>query len=186
SLGDQLLRDKFNEKVAQWTAIHIAATARALLSAENDPKTRLSLLHQLCLDINRLRRSDLHAERINIERLWLDLETVKAKQKSDDEFWAWTKRPDIAEKLTPPVTKGITPETLRQIEDGLCLMDVDDDIGSKNIGRLMRERRLRREAEEAEAMNESSGADYDGDSDSESSVVAAEATRPDLAAEVTR
>jgi len=144
SLGDQQLADGFNDKIARWTSIHLASTARAVLANETDPKARLDLLHQLNSDVNRLRRNDLQAERLDIERHRLDLESQQARQKTDDEFWDWTKRPDIAKKLNPEKPKGITRSRLREIEQALCLTESDFD--RQIMGRLMRQRRLTHEA----------------------------------------
>jgi hypothetical protein len=144
SLGDHVLTDGFNDKIARWTSIHIASTARTLLANETDPKARLDVLHQLNADVNRLRRNDLQAERLALERHRLHLEAEKARQLTDDEFWAWTKRPDIAKKLNPERPKGLTNARLREIEETLCLKHSDFD--KQLIGRLMRQRRLTHEA----------------------------------------
>jgi hypothetical protein len=144
SLGDPLLADGFNDKIAQWTSIHLASTARAVLASETDLKARLDLLHQFNADVNRLRRNDLHAERLSIERVRLDLETQSAREKTDDEFWAWTKRPDIAKKLNPEKPQGISRRRLHEIEQALCLRE--NNFDHQLIGRLMRQRRLTHEA----------------------------------------
>ena len=43
-------------------------------------------------------------------------------QKKEQEFWAWTERPNIREKLFPDREAGLSPETLEKIEKELKLM----------------------------------------------------------------
>jgi len=52
-------------------------------------------------DIARLRRGDLHQERISLDRDWLALEQSN---------------PDIHQKLFPDREGGLSPETLEKIE----------------------------------------------------------------------
>src|SRR6266849_3685012 len=74
-----------NDKLARWASIQYAATARNLIAAETDPLLKWSRLCQLCGAIARLRRIELFAERISIERQWLAIEQAGAdKQREED------------------------------------------------------------------------------------------------------
>ena len=95
-------------------------TARAALTEPN-PKLRWIRLRELCADVTRLRRGELFAQRIALERERLALENSKARQATEEEFWKWTEREDIREKLYPE-GEGLTPETLEKIERELRLM----------------------------------------------------------------
>jgi hypothetical protein len=138
-LGDKALTGPFAEKLARWTTIQYAALARAL-PAESDPTVKWQLFHQLSADIARLRRAELYAEYLSLQRDWLAHEQKVAARKTDDEFWAWTKRPDINQKLHPP-KRGMTPESLLRIEEDLCLMDEP----GPGVARAMRHYRLYKE-----------------------------------------
>ena len=48
-----------------------------------------------------MRRGDLSAERLSIEQQRLALEKSRTSQEMEKQFWEWTKRPDIQEKLYP-------------------------------------------------------------------------------------
>jgi len=136
-LGDSSLTGPFAEKLARWTALQYASLARAL-PAETDPALKWQLLHQLSTDIARLRRAELYADHLGLQRGWLALDQENARQKSDDEFWAWTKRPDIQRKLNPPAQRGLTPEGRLRLEEDLCLIEEP----GPGVARAMRHYRL--------------------------------------------
>ena len=79
-------------------------------------------MRQLAADITRLRRGDLYAERIDLERQWLALDASNAESQKEKDFWDWTKRPDINKKLFPDKKPGISPEALKEMQDKLNLM----------------------------------------------------------------
>jgi len=121
-LGDAALVGPFAEKLARWTTLQYASLARAL-PTETDPAVKWQLLHQLSTDIARLRRAELYSEYLGLQRGWLALDQANSQQKTDDEFWTWTKRPDIAAKLKPHAKRGLSPDSLLNLEENLCLMD---------------------------------------------------------------
>ncbi len=120
--GDNALADKFNERLARWLAIQYAASAQALVGSEQDQLAKWSRLRQLCADVSRLRRGDLHSERLSIERDWLALESTKTNEQFEKQFWAWTKRPEIQQKINPDRKKGISSESLKKMQEKLRLM----------------------------------------------------------------
>jgi hypothetical protein len=121
SLGNDLLPGSFAEKLSHWLALYYAGVARQALT-EPDPKIRWARLRELCLDVSRLRRGDLQAERVALERDRFALTKSTTDAAKEKEFWAWTEREDIREKLYPGEEPGLSPETLAKIERELRLM----------------------------------------------------------------
>src|SRR6266404_3941898 len=74
ALGHQSLSDPIGAKLAHWVALHYAASAKALIANEQNPSTKWTRLRELCADVTRLRRSELAAQRLDLEHAWLDLE----------------------------------------------------------------------------------------------------------------
>ncbi len=74
ALGHQSLSDPIGARLAHWVALHYAASAKALIANQSNPSTKWTRLRELCADVTRLRRSELAAERLDLEHAWLDLE----------------------------------------------------------------------------------------------------------------
>src|SRR6266481_10045649 len=74
ALGHECLSDPIGARLAHWVALHYAASAKALIAIEQHPSTKWTRLRELCADVTRLRRSELAAERLDLEHAWLDLE----------------------------------------------------------------------------------------------------------------
>ncbi len=145
SLGHQSLTGPFAARLVQWVCLYYASAARALVTGERRPDVRWNRLRELCADISRLRRSELFTQRLDLDRQWLALEQTFTNERKEKEFWAWTERPDIRDKLRPPSGKGLTDEAIRQIEEACCLMDPSGP--GPDVARLMKRRRLAKEAE---------------------------------------
>ena len=79
-------------------------------------------LREFCADITTLRRGDLSAGRLAIERQRLALLQTKSDEQKDKEFWEWTRRPDVQAKLYP----HRDPEKVRR--------DVDRMLSSRLLG----------------------------------------------------
>jgi hypothetical protein len=122
TLGHEALAGPYAAKLAQWTALHFASAAQALIVAERRPSVRWARLRELCADISRLRRGELYAERLAIDRDRLALEQSHSQKRTDEEFWKWTERPDIREKLSPNKGPGLTHEAIAEIEKALKLL----------------------------------------------------------------
>ncbi len=122
ALGHKDLTGALTAKLARWVAVHLAASAQAMVAQEEDPKTRWLRLGELCSQLSRLRRGDLFSERLSIDRDWLALEKLNTDDEREKAFWKWTERPDIREKLFPDKDHGLSPETLEKIEKELKLM----------------------------------------------------------------
>jgi hypothetical protein len=140
ALGDQTLTDQLNTKLARWVAIQYAAAAQALIAAEPDPKLKWPRLRQLCADVARLRRGDHHAERLGISRERLALEQANTDHQREQQFWEWTKRPDIAEKLSPKQKRGLSEEAMQLFDnyllEGISPMDPEQAMNAKSWGRF--------------------------------------------------
>ncbi len=119
ALGDKALTSAFNDKLAQWVSIHYAATAQALVASQLDPETKWSRLRQLCADVSRLRRGDVHAERLKLDRERLALEQSKAEELREEDFQAWLQRPEIQAKYFPKQKRGLSRETLALVDNYL-------------------------------------------------------------------
>ena len=109
-------------RMALWLSVQYALAARALVQSTVDQPARWARLREICADIARLRRSDLFAERLELDRARLAFEQSNTAQKKEQEFWAWTERPDIREKLFPNRERGLSLETLEKIEKELNLL----------------------------------------------------------------
>ena len=98
----QLLTGTLADKLSHWLTLRFAAAAQSLTSLDDaDPKAELRLLGELSADVLALRRSQLSAGRLELEQQRLAIELSKAQALKEQEFWEWTKRPEIQEKLFP-------------------------------------------------------------------------------------
>jgi len=98
----QLLTGPLADKLSQWLTLRFAAAAESLSSLDHqDPEAELRILSELSGDVLALRRSQLSAGRLQLEQQRLAIELSKAQAIKEQEFWEWTKRPDIQEKLYP-------------------------------------------------------------------------------------
>ena len=122
ALGQKQLTGDITAKLARWIAIHLAASAQAMVAYEEDPKLRWARLGDLCNRLARLRRGDLSSQRLSLDHEWLEFERLNTDEEREKAFWEWTKRADIHEKLFPDKQKGLSPETLAKIEHELKLL----------------------------------------------------------------
>jgi hypothetical protein len=83
-----------------WISLRLAAAAQSTPIPE-DPQTELRQLREFLADIVALRRGELVSRRIGIEEQRLAVAQLKNQQLLEEEFWSWTKRPDIQAKLYP-------------------------------------------------------------------------------------
>lgn len=87
------------DKLVQWLALRFAAIAHSLVPADAQPEAELRRLRSFAADIVALRRGDLYTRRIELEQRRVALLEAHDQEALEDEFWQWTKRPDIREKL---------------------------------------------------------------------------------------
>lgn len=75
----------FTPKLAHCAAIHYAAAANQLLSPDADAQSRFEIVHQLIGDISRLRRSEIHDQRLDLDDQRRQFENQIATQRLDIE-----------------------------------------------------------------------------------------------------
>jgi len=115
------LGGSITETVADWLTPQYVLAAREQLDAANAAE-RWKLLRLMAGDLTALRRGDLSAERLALERERLAFERMCVERAQEAEFWKWTKRPDIRRKLWPRKRDGLSEKTLRKIERELNLL----------------------------------------------------------------
>ena len=97
--------EKLASNLIRCLQLRFAALASKLFGPAEDPQAELHLLGRLCSELALLRRSDLSAARLALQREHLALEQAKSQQDLDRQFWEWTKRPDIRKALFPEVDR---------------------------------------------------------------------------------
>ncbi len=111
ALGHESLSDPIGASLAHWVALHYAASAKALIANEQNPSAKWTRLRELCADVTRLRRSELAAERLDLEHAWLDLEredrheALKTKL-SQSNLLANTVKDFVRRSEVPPANQG--------------------------------------------------------------------------------
>jgi hypothetical protein len=95
--GDNLAAD-----LAHWLSLRYATAAHAIaLAHHEDPESQLRHLSAFCQDLSTLRRGELSAARLHLQKQRLDQLLALTQEQKEIEFWEWTKRPDIQAKLYP-------------------------------------------------------------------------------------
>ena len=110
-----------SDTLAHWLSAHYAAAARKAAEEAGEAGMPLDTLRSLTADVVALRRGDHHAARLKIERERLDLETAATATQKEAEFWAWTRRPEIREKLLPPNIREAHRRRIREVIDHFML-----------------------------------------------------------------
>ncbi len=93
--------EQMSAKLIRYMQMRYAALAASLPSPDKDPEGELARLSVLCTNLTALRRGDLTAQRLAIEKERLLLEKSRAKEDQEALFWTWTQRPDVQENLYP-------------------------------------------------------------------------------------
>jgi hypothetical protein len=106
---------------ADWLAAQYAAKARQDLESA-DGATRWEILRAFVKDWHLLRRGDHAAARLQLAREKFDWLRANSQAEKEKEFWKWTEKPDVREKLYPNKENVITEETIRKIEKELRLL----------------------------------------------------------------
>jgi hypothetical protein len=122
------------------------------IDSETDPDRKFTALRHFANDISRLKRSSLADDYLQIQRDWLALSQSNTAEKKEEQFWDWTKRPDIAKTLFPDRSRGMTAEELYQFEKDTCLMEgpgaeVAELMAEVRIAKKLLELRKTKEAE---------------------------------------
>ena len=133
--GQQLLRDmaaeaaelkqaaggSVTDAVAAWLAPQYLLAARQRLDGAPAGE-RLEILKAFVQDWAMLRRGEHSAARLQLEREHLDWRRSHSQAQKEKEFWEWLERPEIRAKIFPNSSRGLSPETLANIERELKLL----------------------------------------------------------------
>jgi hypothetical protein len=98
---DQGTIEKMGANLIRSLQLRYAALAGTLPAQTDDPETDLRRLAGLCTNLSSLRRGDISAGRLDLERKRLAMLQKKSDEEREAEFWQWTKRADIQAKLYP-------------------------------------------------------------------------------------
>ena len=109
------------DTVADWLTPQYLLAAREKLAGSEGTR-RWEILRAFVQDWTMLRRGEHSAARLQLDRERLAFERKCAERAKMSEFWKWTKRPEIKNKLWPPKRKGISKATFRKIERELNLL----------------------------------------------------------------
>ena len=112
------LLESLAKKLAQWTALQYAANAQAMITDEEDPERRWKHLRQLTADVSRIRRSELEAERVALERERMTFDHTDAAHTREQRYWQWTRKPEIADQIKARQT--MDPKLKKLIDDYFC------------------------------------------------------------------
>ena len=142
SLPDELddaALEKMSAKLIRCLQIRYAALAGSLPAASDDPESQLRLLGTLCDSVTALRRGDLSAARVSLQQKRLAMEQFQTDTQKEQEFWEWTKRPDIQAKLYPKRDPlKIRMEVERMLNRRLLgIVDPDDPIDNPDPAALI-------------------------------------------------
>src|SRR5690349_7257497 len=97
----KLLPADLADKLARWLSLRYAASARDLAASAAGSDKSLRHLRNFSVFITALRRGELGAARLAIEQQRLALELAATAEAKEKEFWQWTRRPEIQQKLYP-------------------------------------------------------------------------------------
>jgi hypothetical protein len=120
--------DPLVHQLVHWISLRFAAAAHTS-SIPEDAETELRQIRQFLADILALRRGDLSAQRIHLERQRLAIEQTRNTETLETLFWEWTKRPDIQARLYPHRDPDkIRRDTVRLLDRHLLgIVRPDDD-----------------------------------------------------------
>ena len=118
---ESALGKSVTDAMAGWLAPYYLVAANERL-AGTDGARRWEILRSLVQDWTLLRRSDHAAARLQLDREALELQRANAKAQKEREFREWLNRPEIRARFFPGSTGGLTPDTVRKIEQELKLL----------------------------------------------------------------
>ncbi len=109
------------DAVADWLAPQYLLAAREKLAGLEGAR-RWEILRAFVQDWAMLRRGEHSAARLQLDREELDWQRANSQTQKEKEFREWLKRPEIRKEIFPGHTRGLTPETLKKIEEELHLL----------------------------------------------------------------
>jgi hypothetical protein len=109
-------------RVFEWLIPQYAVAAREQVKNAPTPVDRWKVFRQMTSDLAPVRRGELDAGWLALDRERLAFDRARTKANTDKTFWKWTKRAAIRKKLFPRKKGGISPATFRKIERELNLL----------------------------------------------------------------
>lgn len=109
------------EAVAAWLGPQYLRAARENLESKSGGE-RLAGLRMFLHDWAVLRRGDLAAARLQLDREELEWQRANTASQKAKDFEEWIARPEIRKKFLPELAHGLRPETLVRIERELRLL----------------------------------------------------------------
>jgi hypothetical protein len=109
------------DAVAGWLGPQYLLAAREKLTA-TDGNGRFDVLRLFMQDWAMLRRGDHSAARLQLDREELEFQRTNSKSQKEQEFREWIQRPEIRTEFLPEISRGISAETLKKIEEELRLL----------------------------------------------------------------
>ena len=109
------------DSLAGWLAGQYMSVSREELAGAQGAR-RLEILRAFVRDWSFLRHGDHRVSRMQLEREKLELRRTCTDEAKEKEFRRWMERPDIREEFFPQVRGGITPETMKKIEEAARLL----------------------------------------------------------------
>jgi hypothetical protein len=113
--------DSITDAVTDWLAPQYLLAAREKLSGTEGAR-HWEILRAFVQDWAMLRRGEHSAARLQQDREELDWQRANSQTQKEKEFRKWLKRPEIRAEFFPELTRGISPETLKKIEEELHLL----------------------------------------------------------------
>ena len=107
--------------LADWLAPQYALAARERL-AKAQGAERWEILRAFVQDWAALRRGDHSAARLQLDREELDWQRANNQTRKEQEFREWLQRPDIRKEFFPERRRGLSAETLKEIEEAASLL----------------------------------------------------------------
>lgn len=131
--------DSLTDSLAHWLSAHYAAAARQAVEETSGAGLPLKTLRALTADVVALRRGDHSATRLLLEREWIEIERGKCRERMEKQFEEWLvqrnrenggrlSEEECARRIREilhrpePEKRGLSPETLAEIERALKLM----------------------------------------------------------------
>jgi len=117
----QVMGGAITDTVADWLASQYLSTTHEKL-AHAAGAGRWEILRAFVQDWAVLRRGDHSAARLQLDREELDMLRANSQTQKEKEFREWLERPEIRRELFPDHKRGISPETLKKMEEALHLL----------------------------------------------------------------
>lgn len=122
------------DQMAVWAFARLMVTTRKLSAHQPNEAARWKLLREASAMVVEFRKGDHSAERLRIEREWLDREKQETAKEKLQQFWKWANDPEIREKICRGFkTQAEKIALLRKILFG----DLDELEGTGEVEKML-------------------------------------------------